>query len=92
MKKIFLMTIVALCWLMMGSCSKGSSNNGSGSKDSCSESAEAAEAAAPGFENGVTYENEFWGFSVQHHPAQQGKRGGQARTGTHTANYQSITT
>ena len=56
MKKIFLMTIVALCWLMMGSCSKGSSNNGSGSKDSCSESAEAAEAAAPGFENGVTYE------------------------------------
>lgn len=65
MKRIFLMTIVALCWLMMGSCSKGSSNNGSGSNDSCSESAEAAEAAAPGFENGVTYENEFWGFSVQ---------------------------
>ena len=29
---------------------------------------------------------------LQHHPAQQGKRGGQARTGTHTANYQSITT
>ena len=47
MKKIFLMTIVALCWLMMGSCSKGSSNNGSGSNDSCSESAEAAEAATP---------------------------------------------
>ena len=62
MKKIFLMTIVTLCWLMMGSCSKGSSDKGSGSKDSCSES---AEAAAPGFENGVTYENEFWGFSVQ---------------------------
>lgn len=60
MKRLFLMTIVTVSWVMMGSCSKPTSNPGSGS-----ESAEAAQAEQPGFENGVTYENQEWGFSVQ---------------------------
>ncbi|MGM9869070.1 MAG: hypothetical protein ACI30R_05540 [Sodaliphilus sp.] len=57
MKGIVMMALVAM-GLMMGSCSKGA---GSVSE----ETGEAASAAEPGFENGVTYENPAMGFSVQ---------------------------